>query len=119
MPNGVYASAGWTGMLMMLKSPITTDAPHAGADLRVDLFEALDVTVAQVADKTGLTPTQIDGFLDGAARIDAEFDLRLGRYFGFSPGYFLRLQNAHDLREARQRAGAEIERIQPRVDRAA
>ena len=103
----------------MSKSPITIDAPHAGADLRADLFDALDVTVAQVAAETGLAPAQIDGFLDGSLRIDAEFDLRLGRYFGFSPGYFLRLQNAHDLRAVRQRAGADIEQIRPRADRAA
>ena len=107
----------------MSKSLITTEAslpnPHPGAGLRVDLFEESGVSIDEAALATGLSVEAIEGFLNGTHRVDAEFDLRLGRYFGFSPGYFLRLQNAHDIDAAKRAAGAEIDRIQPRVQHAA
>lgn len=108
---------------MMSKSPITTEArlqnPHPGADLRADLFDEMGVSIDEAALATGLSVATIEGFLDGTRRVDADLDLRLGRYFGFSPGYFLRLQNAHDLEGARAAAGAEISRIRPRIETAA
>lgn len=107
----------------MSKSPITTDNrlpnPHPGADLRADLFVGMGVTIDEAALATGITVDTIEGFLDGTRRVDADLDLRLGRYFGFSPGYFLRLQNAHDLDEVARTAGAEISRIRPRAAQAA
>lgn len=103
----------------MSKSPITTDDrlpnPYPGKDMREDLFEAGGVTVVEAALATGLSVDAIEAFLDGTARVDADFDLRLGRYFGFSPGYFLRLQIAHNLEEVERSAGDEIERIRPHV----
>jgi plasmid maintenance system antidote protein VapI len=52
--------------------------------------------------------------LQGA--VTAEIDLRLGRYFGMSDGFFLGLQDDYDLEEVhRSKAGAEIERIVPRA----
>lgn len=107
----------------MSKSLTTIDSclpnPHPGADLRADLFEETGVTVDEAARATGLSVAAIENFLNGTARVDADFDLRLGRYFGFTPGYFLRLQNAHDLEEAKRTSGAEISRIQPRARQAA
>jgi len=87
--------------------------------MREDLFNAAQVTVAEAAQATGLPEDTIDAFLNGARRVDAEFDLRLGRYFGFSPGYFLRLQNAYDIDEARRESGASISGIRPRINAAA
>ena len=92
---------------------------HPGADMRADLFDARGVSVHEVATATGLSSADICGFLDGTQRIDADFDLRVGRYFGFSPGYFLRLQNSCDLTAARRRNGAAIEAIEPRFEHAA
>jgi len=87
--------------------------------MRADLFDARGVSVAEVAAATGLTTEAIDGFLNGSSRIDAEFDLRMGRYFGFSPGYFLRLQVGYDLIAARRQSGDAIEAIEPRFYQAA
>lgn len=92
---------------------------HAGADMRADLFDSRGLTVGEVAAATGLSVAAIDGFLDGDCRIDADFDLRMGRFFGFSPGYLLRLQVSYDLIAARRRSGAEIEAIAPHFDHAA
>lgn len=107
----------------MSKSSITTDDlppnPAPGEGLREDLFDGLGVSVAEVAAATNLDPTAIDGFLDGTRRVDADLDIRLTRYFGFSEGYLLRLQNAFDLDEVRRSMGPALAAIQPRIARAA
>ncbi|WP_420842053.1 HigA family addiction module antitoxin [Halorhodospira halophila] len=41
-----------------------------------------------------------------ACGVTADTDLRLSRYFGTSEGYWLRLQNAYDLEEARRQLAA-------------
>ena len=64
-------------------------------------------------------PTWTHALLPGSAAVDAELDLLLGRYFAMSEGFFLRLQNAHDLLEAKRAHGTAIERVLPRLDRAA
>ena len=103
----------------MSNSSTIIENPHPGFDFRADLFEASDVSVVEAAAATGLSEAAINGFLDGTHRVDAEFDLRLGRWFGFSPGYFLRLQNAFDLDEVTRLHAAELASIRPRIDQAA
>ncbi len=102
---------------MVPKSPIITEVqsanPPPGAGLRDDLLAPLGVGVAVVAAATGLSVAAIDGFLEGTRCIDADFDLRFGRCFGFSPGYLLRLQVAHDLEAAARTAGDALARIEP------
>lgn len=99
----------------MSKSLTITDAPnpHPGFGLREDLLEPLGQSVDEVARATGLHSDRVAAVLDGMQAIDAEFDLRFGRYFGFSPGYFLRLQIQHDIAQARRAAGAALDAITP------
>lgn len=104
-------------MPKMSKSPSTTEErlpnPYPAEGLREDLLDALGVSVADVAKATGLPAAGIDAVLDGTRRVDAEFDLRFTRYFGFTPGYLLRLQVACDLAEARITVGSDLDRIRP------
>jgi plasmid maintenance system antidote protein VapI len=53
--------------------------------------------------------------LECRVAVDADIDLRLGRYFGMSEGFFLRLQNSYDLEEVRRARGRELDRIVPRA----
>lgn len=107
----------------MSRSATSTDDSipdlYPGADMRADLFDALGVSVDEVATATGLSSIAINGFLDGMQRIDADFDLRIGRYFGFSAGYLLRLQISYDLMEAKRRSGEAIAAIPERFKQAA
>lgn len=43
--------------------------------------------------------------------ITADTDLRLCKFFGLTDGYFLRLQNAYDMLEARRKIAREVKRI--------
>lgn len=51
----------------------------------------------------------------GKRAVTADTDLRLARYFGLSPGFFLGLQADFDLMERRREIGADLEAIEPRA----
>ena len=51
--------------------------------------------------------------VNGTRRVTADTDLRLCRFFGLSEGYFLRLQNAYELMEAKRNLGKVLIEIKP------
>src|SRR5690348_6324114 len=98
MINGVYASSGRTETLRMSKSSTTTDPDwlhnsHAGELLLSEFLEPLKMTPRALAAAIKVPVERIDAVLHGARPVDADLDLRLGRYFRMSEGFFLRLQD--------------------------
>ena len=92
------------------------DNVHPGDILREDFLIGSEIPIAEVARATGIALADLEAVLEGRAPVTAEIDLRLGRYFGMSEGFFLGLQDDYDLEEVRRSAtGAEIERIVPRA----
>ena len=55
----------------------------------------------------------------GRRGITADTALRLGRWMGTGPEYWLRLQELYDLRVAEREHGAEIAKVKPWQDAAA
>ncbi len=105
----------------MSKSPTITDDdellhnPHAGDILASEFMEPLALTAEALAGALQVSAATIHGVIAGSSRVDGDLDLRLGRYFGMSDGFFLRLQNSYDLTEARRQQGDAIERITRRA----
>ena len=92
------------------------DNVHPGDILREDFLIGGEIPTEEVSRGTGIVTERLEALLACELDIDADLDLRLGRYFGVSEGFFLRLQNSYDLEEVhRSKAGAEIERIVPRA----
>jgi addiction module HigA family antidote len=92
------------------------DNVHPGDILREDFLIGSEIPVSEVSVGTGIAAQRIEALLACKIDIDADLDLRLGRYFGMSEGFFLRLQNSYDLEEVhRSEVGAEIDRIVPRA----
>jgi len=87
------------------------DNVHPGEILREDFLIGTQIPVDEVAVGTGLAPALVQSLLDEVQSIDALIDLRLGRYFGMSEGFFLRLQNSFDLEEERRAHKDELSRI--------
>ena len=104
----------------MSRSPITTDGDllhnaHAGELLWSEFMEPLGLSAADLARDLRMPADHIQTVLDGARPMDGELDLRLGRYFRMSEGFFLRLQNGYELMEARRALDGELDRILPRT----
>lgn len=105
---------------MTSRSPTTTgddwlDNEHAGQMLVAEFLEPEALSVEQLAEGIGLAPERIAAVIDGAQPMDAELDLRLGRYFGMSEGFFLRLQDRYELLEAKRALNGDLDRIVPRA----
>lgn len=91
------------------------DNVHPGEILREDFLIGSEVPLAEVASGAGIDALVLSNLLDGKVAVDANMDLRLGRYFGMSEGFFLRLQNSYDLEEERRAHGDELSRIAKRA----
>ena len=81
---------------------------HPGEILQEEFLKALQLSAYRLAQDLRVPQTRISEILKGQRRITADTALRLGRYFGNSPAFWLGLQNDYDV-EAQQLAhGAEI-----------
>ena len=83
---------------------------HPGRIIAQDFIDGSGVTPHAVAVACGIKPPIFYTFLSGKRPLSAQMALRLGRYFGVDPQWFVNMQAAHDLDLARVEFGAEIER---------
>ncbi len=79
------------------------DPPHPGEVLRGWLAE-LGLSVTDAARHLGVSRVMLSRILNGHASVTADMDVRLSQALGTSAGFWLRMQTARDLWEARERA---------------
>jgi addiction module HigA family antidote len=104
----------------MSKSSITTNPqwlanPTPGEILLQEFLRPLDMSQTALARALNVPPRRINEIVLGKRAVTADTDLRLTRYFGLTPGFFLGLQADHDLMERRRELGSDLERIRPRA----
>ena len=83
--------------------------------LTLEFLEPLNMSPMELGRHLGVNADRIEAVVDGRKRLDAELDLRLARFFGMSPGFFLGLQIDHELLEAKRALNGELDRIIPRA----
>jgi antitoxin HigA-1 len=81
---------------------------HPGELLREDFLKPMGITAYRLAKDTKLPHQRVNAIVNENRGISPETDLRFCAYFGLSPGYWLRVQMAYDLREALNTIGAKI-----------
>ena len=86
---------------------------HPGEILLEEFMEPMGISQNRLARDLGVPPNRIHAIVKGKRSITADTALRLARYFGTSPEFWLGLQMEYDLEEAAQKAGKELERIVP------
>ncbi len=104
----------------MSKSSITTNPDwlhnaHAGELLVSEFMEPLKLDCAGLARAIAIDGARLQAVIDGSQRVDGELDLRLARYFRMSEGFFLRLQDQYEFREAKRALNGALDRIVPRA----
>jgi len=103
-------------MLTTWKSPTIINAMkrlppvHPGEVLLEDFMKPLNLSQYRVAMDIGVPPLRINQIVRGKRAITADTALRLARYFGTTPGIWLRLQARYDLEVAQNRLGKQINR---------
>ncbi len=83
-----------------------------------DELQEIGLFAKRLAEVFEAPPNRLYQILAGKRSITADTALRLGRYFGTTPDFWMSLQPAYELDSARQRMGAAIERIRQRSDSA-
>lgn len=84
---------------------------HPGEILQEEFLEPMGVSVYRVAKETGLSQTQLGQIIKGMRSITAESALRLGKFFGVEPQFWLNLQTLFDLEEAERRIGKSLKSV--------
>lgn len=85
---------------------------HPGEILGEELAE-LKLSAAQLARALRVPPNRVSQILAGKRAISADTALRLGRWLGTGPRFWLNLQQAYELDLASLQASPEIENIVP------
>ena len=88
---------------------------HPGEILRAEL-EELSLSARRFSAALSVPTNRITGILNEQRALTADTALRLARYFGTSPDFWLGLQTAYDHRLAQRRKGKKIAReVSPRA----
>lgn len=85
--------------------------PSPGEILRKQFMNARGISIYRLAKDSGIPATRVSGILRGQRKINAESALRLARYFGNDPEYWLGIQNRYDLAEERRRLTDALSKI--------
>jgi len=90
---------------------------HPGEILRGEM-EEMSLSARGLAAALGVPVNRVTGILNGQRAVTADTALRLARYFGGTPEFWLNLQSAYELRRARLTAGKKIaSEVSPRPRR--
>src|SRR5881296_1540827 len=87
---------------------------HPGESLREDFLKPLGLTANRLAMELLVPATRINDIVRGKRSITADTALRLARYFGTTPQFWINLQANYDLEMAQDDRVSEISgRIRP------
>jgi len=89
---------------------------HPGEVLAEEFLKPLGMSVNALAMALRVPASRIGAIVKGERSVTADTALRLARFFGTSPEFWINLQAMHDLTKARQEIGVTIERdVHPRA----
>src|ERR1700691_528192 len=116
MTNGEYVSYGRKTTPLTSRSWTTIEecrrmnrvTTHPGEVLREEFLKPLGMTVNALALALRVPANRIGAIVKGERAVSAETAIRLGRYFGMEPVFWLNLQTLHDLSKVNKEAGREI-----------
>lgn len=82
---------------------------HPGEILVADFLEPFGLSQYRLAQDISVPPRRINEIVHGVRAMTADTALRLARYFGVSPEFWLNLQARYDLEMQRDRLGRRLE----------
>lgn len=96
----------------MTRARITT---HPGEILDEEFLKPMELSANALAIHLRVAPNRITTIINGDRSITPDTALRLSRYFGTTPEFWMNLQSMHDLTKAKIEVGQEIDAdVRPR-----
>ena len=78
---------------------------HPGEILIEEFLNPMAISQYRLAKDISVAPRRINEIVHGLRAVSADTALRLGRYFGIAPQFWLNLQSRYDLAMAEDRIG--------------
>ena len=92
---------------------------HPGEILREEFLVPMKLTPYALARACGVPRTRIERLAREETPVTADTALRLARYFGMTPQFWMGMQAQYDLERTEDAAAAALKRIKPRQKDAA
>jgi addiction module HigA family antidote len=89
---------------------------HPGEILKQEFLIPLEISAYRLSKEITIPQTRISEIIKGNRRITADTALRLAKFFGNSPKFWLGLQNDFDIEEESQHIKKELKTIK-QIDR--
>jgi addiction module HigA family antidote len=86
---------------------------HPGEVLREDFLTPMDLSPYHVARACGVPRTRIERLAREQTPVTADTALRLARYFGTTPGFWMNIQAQYDLECAADELAEVLRKIEP------
>ena len=85
---------------------------HPGEILLEEFLKPMEITAYRLSKSIGVPQTRTSQIIKGKRGITADTALRLSKYFGNSPKFWLGLQDDYDLKEQTKKLQNELNEIQ-------
>ena len=92
-----------------MKSKLLTNITP-GEILNEEFLRPMKITQYRLAKDIAVSPRRINEIVQGQRAITADTALRLGRYFGMAPEFWINLQSHYDLEREQERLAGRLER---------
>ena len=97
----------------MIRIPIHRAPTHPGEMLLEEFLKPMDLTQRQLADAIHVPYQRINELINGRRGMTPSTALRLSRFFGVSPDFWMNLQLRWDLYFAQKSETDELKNIKP------
>ena len=84
---------------------------HPGEILLEEFLKPMEITAYRLSKSIGIPQTRTSQIIKGKRGITADTALRLSKYFGTSPKFWLGLQDDYDLEEQTNKLHSELNKI--------
>ena len=99
----------------MTRLPTDRIPTHPGEMLKEDFLIPMGITQRELADGINVPYQRINELINGKRGVTPSTALRLAKYFGTTPGFWMNLQLRWDLYRAQQAESRQLEKIEPYI----
>lgn len=90
------------------------ELPSMGEILTEEFLEPLGITPYRLAKDLGVSTSTVLDLVHGKRKVSVEMALRLAKYFGTTPKFWINMQNELDLRKAEEKLADDLRKIPSR-----
>lgn len=99
----------------MVRVPTNRAPIHPGEMLREEFLIPINITQRELANGIRVPYQRVNELINGKRGVTPSTALRLAKYFGTTPGFWMNLQLRWDLYRAQQVEAQQLEKIEPYV----